>query len=237
MELYDKRRFEEGNGTMNFELYHGDCFEYMRKMPDKSVDHIITDPPYSRQVHENARSSKTGINEKSIPFDMITEEQFFKFCSEAIRITKRWVIITCAFEYAGEALKRRVNVIRVGVWVKPNPTPQFTGDRPGQGFETVLILHDEGRKRWNGGGMPAVWIFNKVQGKHPTKKPPALIKKWLDQFTDPGETIFDPFMGEGTTGDCCMDMGRNFIGCEIEKKWFDLAKKQIEDKAAQRSLF
>lgn len=223
---------------MKFELYQGNCFDYMRNMPDKSVSHIITDPPYGEKTHKGARGG--AGNTVLIDFEHITEESFIKFCIEAVRISQRWVILTCELNYAGKIQDHpelSKYLIRVGAWVKPNAAPQFTGDRPGQGWEAVAILHPEGAKKWNGGGHHAVWIYNIVQGKHPTKKPPALIKKWLDQFTDPGETILDPFMGEGTTGVCCMEMGRNFKGCEIEKKWFDLTQSQIEDAAAQLSLF
>lgn len=227
-----------------YQLHLGDCFELMKTMPDKSVDHIITDPPYSERTHKGARTGSKlhahNGNPELIDFDHITVEQFYLFCQEAIRITKRWVIFTCDLNYAGKLEDLPIlskYLVRVGCWVKPNAAPQFTGDRPGQGWEAVVILHDEYKKRWNDGGHHAVWIENIVQGAHPTKKPPKLIKKWIDQFTDPGEIIFDPFMGEGTTGICALEMGRSFIGCEIDSKWFNLAKKQIEGADAQLGLF
>jgi site-specific DNA-methyltransferase (adenine-specific) len=227
---------------MNYQLYHGDCFEYMRSMPDKSVDIIITDPPYGERTHKGATSSRVihDVVDKLIDFKHMSLERLFEFCKESIRVSRRWVVFTCELNYAAKIEDNpelKDYLVRVGAWIKPNAAPQFTGDRPGQGWEAVVVLHDTYKKQWNDGGHHAVWIYNIVQGKHPTKKPPALIKKWLDQFTDPGETIFDPFMGEGTTGVCCMEMGRNFIGCEIEKKWFDLAEKQIAAAANQESLF
>ncbi len=227
-----------------YQLHLGDCFEVLKNMPDKSVDHIMTDPPYGERTHKGARSgtrSDCNLGEKVlIDFDYIPEERFYLFCQEAIRVSRRWVIFTCDLNYAGKIQDREKlgqYLVRVGCWVKPNAAPQFTGDRPGQGWEAVVILHPDGAKRWNGGGHHAVWVCNIVRGKHPTKKPPALIKKWLDQFTDIRETIFDPFMGEGTTGECCLQMGRNFIGVEIDPKWFNVAKKQIENSEAQLGLF
>jgi site-specific DNA-methyltransferase (adenine-specific) len=56
-------------------------------------------------------------------------------------------------------------------------------------------------------------------------------------MTQPGETIFDPFMGSGTTGVACMQLGRNFIGCEIDPGYFAIAQKRISDAAAQPALF
>lgn len=72
---------------------------------------------------------------------------------------------------------------------------------------------------------------------HPTQKPVALMKWVLENYTNPGDTIFDPFMGSGTTGVACMQTGRKFIGCEIDEKYFAIAKKRIEDAAAQLHLF
>jgi len=224
------------------ELHLGDCFEIMATMPDKSVDHIITDPPYSDRVHKGARGGNEAKktlhqNNSLIAFKCFTEDDFINFCTEGLRITKRWMILTCDSLHAAQAEKEGLPVIRVGAWIKPNSAPQFTGDRPGVGWETVLILHPEGKKKWNDGGHHAVWIYNIVHGQHPTKKPPALIKKWIEQFTDLGETIFDPFMGEGTVGECALQMGRNFKGVEIEPGWYELAKQQIEAQESQLVLF
>ena len=100
-----------------------------------------------------------------------------------------------------------------------------------------MIMHREGKKRWNGGGNPAVWIFNKENGEHPTTKPQPLLRKWLQQFTDSGETVLDPFCGSGSTGVAALQMGRKFIGIEIEPKYFDIACERIENAQRQERLF
>jgi site-specific DNA-methyltransferase (adenine-specific) len=221
-----------------YQLINGDCFEILRSMPDKSVDHVITDPPYGERTHKGARTG-SGANggEVLIHIDSITEEQFFQLCTEFLRISKRWIIMTCEWRHAAKLEELGYPVVRLGVWVKPNPTPQFTGDRPGTGWEAVLMLHDKGKKKWNGGGCAAVWIHNKISGDHPTQKPLTLIKDWVADFTDPNETILDPFMGSGTTGVAALEMGRNFIGIEIDKKYFNIAQKRIKAVADQGKLF
>jgi DNA modification methylase len=69
---------------------------------------------------------------------------------------------------------------------------------------------------------------------HPTQKPLALMLWVLENYTNEGNTIFDPFMGSGTTGVACVQTGRNFIGCEIDPGYFEIAKKRIE--AAQLQI-
>lgn len=73
---------------------------------------------------------------------------------------------------------------------------------------------------------------------HPNQKPIELMKWCMDLLEIPkGATVFDPYMGSGTTGVACMQTGRNFIGCEIDERYFKIAQKRIEDAAAQLHLF
>jgi site-specific DNA-methyltransferase (adenine-specific) len=122
-----------------------------------------------------------------------------------------------------------VPLVRLGVWIKPNAAPQFTGDRPGTGWEAVAVLHRKGRKRWNDGGHHAVWTCPVQRGGHPTQKPERLVSDWVKAFTNPGEMILDPFMGSGTTGVAAIKHGRGFTGIEIDPKYFDLACRRIDE--------
>lgn len=228
---------------MKYHLHFGDGIEFMRQLPDGAVDHVMTDPPYGEETHKGARTRKgmsTGIVTEGntlIDFDHITHEQFITLCTEAVRVAKRWVVMTCEWRHAALAEQSDLPVVRLGVWVKPNAAPQFTGDRPGMGWESVLILHREGAKRWNDGGHHAVWTYNVVQGEyHRTQKPLPLLKKWISQFTDVGETILDPMMGSATTGVASLQLERNFIGCEIDKDNFAKAEKRIQETAMQPLL-
>jgi DNA modification methylase len=125
--------------------------------------------------------------------------------------------------------------VRSGAWVSPSCTPQFTGDRPGTGWEACEIAHQHGRKRWNGGGLPAVWIVNRplngsaerAEASHPTPKPSQLLNTLVRQFTDPGETILDPFMGSGTTLIAAKRLGRKAIGIELNEKYCEIAAKRL----------
>lgn len=218
-----------------FTLHHGDAFAYLANLSDGGVDHIITDPPYGEATHKGARSRK-DTNAPMIHFPHFTAEQFLKLCHESVRVARRWVIMTCEWRHAVLAEESGLPVVRLGCWVKPNGAPQFTGDRPGVGWEAVLLLHREGRKRWNGGGHHAVWTFPIVQGEHPTQKPLPLLKKWLAQFTDAGELICDPLMGAGSTGVAALQTGRRFTGCELDARWFDVAVRRIGCQAMQPQL-
>jgi site-specific DNA-methyltransferase (adenine-specific) len=215
-------------------IFHADAFEIMPTLDD--IDIILTDPPYNPKTHKGARSSKSLVQSR-IDFDSLSEEQFIQFCTNSIVLAKRWVVMSCAWQHAARLEQVGLPLVRLGVWHKPNGAPQFTGDRPGTGWEAIAILHREGKKRWNGGGHHAVWVCNVEHGLHPTQKPLTLLLDWVKKFSEPGETILDPFMGSGTTGVACARLGRTFIGIESRRDYFDLACRRIDDAYRQSDLF
>jgi len=82
--------------------------------------------------------------------------------------------------------------------------------------------------KWNGGGRSSVWNVPRVDGDHPTQKPEKLMRDFVALFSDPGETILDPFMGSGTTLRAAMDLGRKAIGIEIEERYCEIAVKRLQ---------
>jgi site-specific DNA-methyltransferase (adenine-specific) len=219
-----------GNAT----VYLADAFALMPTLGE--VDVIVTDPPYNPKTHRGARSAKS-LKESQIDFDSLTEQQFTEFCANSVVQARRWVVMSCAWQHAALLEKAGMPLVRLGIWHKPNGAPQFTGDRPGVGWEAIAILHREGRKHWNGGGHHAVWVCNIERGEHPTQKPLKLVMDWIAKFTDEGETVLDPFMGSGTTGVACLKLGRKFIGIEKRADYFNLACRRIAEIHRQANLF
>lgn len=248
-----------GNAT----LYLGDCLEILPAL--EKVDAVITDPPYSSHTHEKQRtgsvmpdvhgSAVSGrrvgraclSRYRDLGFEKLDTSTAFLVARYCAAIVSRWCLVFTdaenqrlwqrAWERAG------IQHVRVGAWVKRNCTPQFTGDRPGTGFEAIEIAHPAGRKRWNGGGRPAIWehaiVLNRhgVERQHTTQKPLGLMADLVNEFTDQGEIILDPFMGSGTTGVACMNLGRKFVGIEISEKYFEIACERIDQAQRQQRLF
>lgn len=211
-------------------LIHGDAYVELARMKDASTDVVISDPPYSEQTHNGARTNRWSRDgdkaTKLVTFAAITPEQFVDFAIQAVRVARRWVVTFCDWKYAH--LLEGVGLVRLGVWAKIAPAPQMTGDRPAQGWEAIAILHRPGKKRWNGGGLPAVWRYKHVDAKyHPTQKPLALVRELVKLFSDPGEEILDPFCGSGTTGVACLLTGRRFVGIEKDAHFCAMARKRL----------
>lgn len=217
------------------ELWLGDCRELAPTLG--AVDVTITDPPYGDVTHSGARTTTSGNRlVKLVKFASITDDQFRRDCEMWLAMSSRWVVMTCEWRHAATLEAAGLPLVRLGVWIKPNGAPQFTGDRPGVGWEAVAVLHRDGKKRWNGGGHHAVWTYPKVSGEHPTQKPLPLIQRWVADFTDDGEVVFDPFMGSGTTGVAALSLGRRFLGVEMDQTYFDIACRRIEREASQGRL-
>ncbi len=232
-------------------LTHGDCLDPvtgLASLADRSVDHVISDPPYEAEAHTKGRRRKNGdgsVTETPLDFAPITEDVRSNVARHMARVSRRWIVVFCQMEAAhlwSDALQAGgVEYVRTGVWTKPDGQPQLTGDRPGVGYETIVIAHPPGRKRWNGGGRTAVWTYNKsdVAGcahVHTTQKPIALMTALVRDFTDYGETILDPFAGSGTTGVAAIQNGRRFIGWERDERYHAVASKRLGEAREQPGL-
>jgi DNA modification methylase len=210
-------------------IYHGNCLDILPQLGQ--VDHVITDPPYDEATH-GKHLATVADGRALLSFPSLRPSEFLAIADSLAVLASRWVVMTCDYRHA-PLVHDRDYFVRQGVWVKPNGAPQFTGDRPGMGYEPVLILHRQGRKRWNGGGRHAVWTCPIISGGHPTEKPEPLLAMLVRDFTDEGETILDPFMGSGTTLVAAKRLGRKAIGIELNEKYCEIAAKRC----AQGSLF
>ena len=216
-------------------LYQGDCLEILPTLEAGSVDAVITDPPYEEEAHVPMRRTRAVIEGREeiagMPFAPIDETTRFDLVYECKRLSRGWALVFCQAEAVGKyqelfgAAWRRPMV-----WIKPDSAPQFTGDRPAMGYESICASWCNGKQSvWNGGGMRGVFSFNSTgfTHEHPAQKPIRLMTKLISLFTNPGDTILDPFMGSGTTGVACVQTGRNFIGIEISAEYYAIAEKRI----------
>jgi len=221
-------------------LYLGDNRDLLPTLPE--VDHVISDPPYGNDDTHAGHLSGVVLRNgepagQALGFDGISSAELLDMASQWVSLARRWVVFSCEWKHVSK-LDEAGLLVRFGIWRKPDGAPQFTGDRPGTGWEAVAICHRPGRKQWNGGGSHAFWSVPKAgRYGHPTEKPVPLFSAWVRDFTNHGDTILDPFMGSGTTGVACVKLGRKFIGVEIEPKYFDIACRRIEAAYAQPDLF
>lgn len=248
-------------GRARWCVVEGDNATVLPGLPDKSVAHVITDPPYEAESHQKGRRimnprTKEVRNAAIVTFAQLDEATRTRIGSEVARLATRWMLIFCQIEGAmlwRDSLGKDARYIRTMVWVKPNGQPQLTGDRPGVGYECITVGHGPGASRWNGGGSRG-WVeypveanFSREPRVHETQKPLDLMLRLVELFTDPGEVILDPFAGSGTTGVACLRLGRRFIGIEKDARYAAVARERLaaesqgltlrDARAGQQSLF
>jgi len=219
------------------DLQQGDCLELMKDIPDKSIDLLLTDPPYNISKNNNFKTMKrSGIDfgEWDYKFDLIN------WLSEISRIMNDGssVIIFNDWRNLG-VLDNKLNdegfigkdIFR---WIKSNPMPRNRDRRYITDYEFAIVATSKKSK----------WVFNRlnntyerpefacpiVSGKerfHPTQKPVSLMEHLILRHSNANQTIFDPFMGSGSTGVACVNTSRNFIGMELDEEYFKIAKQRI----------
>jgi len=228
-------------------LYHGDCQEIFPALDP--VDHVIADPPYDVEAHTPARRARSGGLHVNMPLDFAALDVGLRalVCKEVKRLCSGWFIAFCQTEQVAgwrddievAGLKYKTPM----VWIKPDAVPKLNGQGPAIGYESMVSAWcGPGYARWNGGGKRGVFTYltnpsDRVAGRHMTEKPILLMSELVMLFSQPGDTILDPFLGSGTTGVACVKLGRKFIGIERNKKYFDIAVKRIEDAHLQGDLF
>lgn len=223
-------------------LFHGDCRALLHELADESVDCVITDPPYTERTHKNATTNKAGDRAHALTgdrgFASITDADLRELVAEMGRVTRGWVVSTLDYRHAvafDVDPPTGLKVQRLGVWVKTNPTPQITGDRPAQGWESIAYMHRADRRsKWNGGGKHGNFVtpIPPPEG-HPTAKPLGMVADWVRLFTNPGDTVLDPFAGSGTTLRAAKDEGRKAVGIELDERYCEVIAKRL----SQDTLF
>lgn len=249
-------------GDRRWMLLEGDSLEVMTVLRRATVDHVITDPPFEAEAHTLMRRRIDGAHGATViggrrpgadgrpictdPIDFapITADTRGEVSRHIGRLTRRWSIVFCQLEAAHlwtETLEAHgTRKLRVGGWVKTDPQPQLSGDRPAQGGETIVYAHAAGKSTWNGGGASGFLIGSKHNADraddHPTQKPLWLMLELIRRHTDPGDLILDPFAGSGSTGVAALRLGRRFVGIEKDPKYAALARRRLEAESNGNTL-
>lgn len=245
----------ESDAGPSWTLHLGDCLDPvtgLASLGDKSIDVTICDPPYEAEAHTLQRRTTKGSRERvaavePLSFAPISEEERARAGREIARVTKRWMLVFCQIEAAMKwraALEAGGAIYkRTCLWIKPDGMPQLTGDRPGMGYESIVICHAPGASHWNGGGRHGVFTFGKQpDGRlksqpHPTTKPDPLMECLVQLFSDHGESVLDPFAGSGSTGVAAIRLGRRFIGWEKDPKYHEIAVRRLSAAHEQLDFF
>ncbi|HMU17686.1 MAG TPA: DNA methyltransferase [Thauera aminoaromatica] len=194
-------------------LYHGDCLEILPTLP--KVDAVVTDPPYGIGFAAQPTNYQRAAGMKPASWDNARAERL----SDLLSLAEIQVV------WGGNYYELPPSRGWLS-WFKPDAPPSMAN------FELAWTNQDRNARQI----QQSIAATNAERVGHPTQKPLVVMEWTLSQFPT-AETILDPFMGSGTTGVACVNLGRKFIGIEIERKYFDIACERIDAAYRQRRLF
>jgi site-specific DNA-methyltransferase (adenine-specific) len=231
-------------------LINGDCLEVMDQLikDGVKVDAIITDPPFNLigkigRIHLFRQSEKQkdpSVTEENMKFDIGFNQT--GWIKKAVCLLNKGghIIIFNDWEnmkeIADELRSCKIKIKSLNHWQKKNPTPAEWKRRFVPGREYFLHSVKPGKYIFNVNSLnKGVFDYGltpqseKKYGKHPNQKPIKLMEELVNILTNRNQIILDPFMGSGTTGVACKNLGRDFIGIELDKNYFKIAQDRINE--------
>lgn len=220
------------------QLMQGDCLELMKNIPDKSIDLVVTDPPYKietqgagiykqadKQYVQELNGMKDGFDGKVLDelCRVMKKINIYFFCSQKQIIP--------LLDYFVKKKKCNWNLL---CWHKTNPVPAC-GNKYLTDTEFILFFREKGVKIYGEFNTKFTYYITPLNQKdkkrfgHPTIKPIELVRNLVVNSSQEGDTVLDCFMGSGTTGVACKNTNRNFIGIEVDEKYIEIAEKRIKE--------
>jgi site-specific DNA-methyltransferase (adenine-specific) len=205
-------------------IIQGDCLEVMKELPDKSIDLILTDPPYGINVIKSTYQNKKTKPGKSLAHKRNYNDQWDasipgkQYFEEMMRISKNQIIF--GGNYFVEYLTNSPCWI---VWDKDNGENDFADcELAWTSFKSAVRKF---KYRWN--GMLQENMKNKEARFHPTQKPVALMEWILQNYSTADDVVLDCFSGGGSTLVASQKLGRKFIGIEISPAYCEIARQRL----------
>lgn len=227
-------------------IYLADCYEFIKQIPDNSIDLIITDPPYELEVNHSV--GRYGDVKKLSYEQIIDMSNGFEYSilDELVRVLKKInIYIWCSKKQIQFLLDYFVTnkgcYWELITWHKENPVP--TGNNTYiSDTEYCLFFRQEGvclggnyftkRKYY----VTYTNKLEKAKFNHPTIKPLHIIKNFVINSSKENGIVFDPFAGSGTTAVACMELNRQFVACEIEKERYNNAVNRLNKTRADGQM-
>jgi len=229
------------------DLLNGDCYEFLKTIPDNSIDLVVTDPPYEFNAKVTGGGMFSDKNaerygRKSIRMlNNLEKLDSTTFKPSDILDTLKWKMRkfygyffcnkTLVPDYLNWSVANKFTY-DILVMAKTNPIPAHSTHHCSD-LEYIILIRDKGTY-FTGSGLEQdcykkFYQTNCQKRIHPAEKPVELLKRFVQVSSKEGDVILDPFMGSGSTGVACKELNRNFIGIEKDKNYFNIARNRIND--------
>ncbi len=224
-------------------LLNQDCLEYIKNIPDKSIDLILTDPPYNIAQYSTGNiylPGREALNNNIADWDTkpLNPTDFLLDFKRILKPNGNIFIFT-SYNLIGkwhEVFDPEFDTFQFFIWHKTNPAPKIFKNGFLNSCEMIICLWNKGHK-WNFSNQKDMHNFFESpicmaperlrNPKHPAQKPVKLLSHIINIASNPHDIVFDPFMGVGSTGVAAKICERKFIGCEIDPIYYEAACKRL----------
>jgi site-specific DNA-methyltransferase (adenine-specific) len=217
------------------QIIHGDCLKFMKTLPDNCIDLVITDPPYGDNIVYGRNFKKILNNEN--------ENINYKFLEIIYSKMKNNTSLYLFSNWKFETLLRNwiktysnFTIRMVIIIVKNNISMGYSFRNQ---YEICLVL-EKGKPKYNLKNFSNVMFMEHIKHTsktHPHTKTLNILEQMIKHSSKKDDLVFDAFVGGGSTIAACIRTNRNYIGIELDNKWFNLIKKNINKFKGQKSLF
>lgn len=233
------------NSIDKYLLFHGDCMEKLKEIPDGSIDLILSDPPYNLAKYSTGNMKfewRTEINNDVAHWDL-KELEPADFLSEFKRILSPTgnIFIFTSYNLIGkwhEAFDSEFDTFQFMVWHKTNPVPNVRKSSFLNSCELIVCMWNKGHT-WNFTKQSEMHNFIESpicmgterlkHPKHPTQKPLSVLKRIISIASRENDLVLDLFMGVASTGVAAVELNRRFIGIEVDDAYYKAGEKRIQD--------
>lgn len=224
-------------------LLNGDSRDIIKRIPDNSIDFILTDPPYNLGKHSTGNiplPGRSAMNNDVAGWDMIDFHPE-EWADDFVRILKPTgnLFIFTSYNMIGrwyDCLDHRFDTSNFMIWHKTNPAPKIFKAGFLNSCEMVFTCWNK-KHTWNFISQSEMHNFVESpicmrperlsEPKHPAQKPVSILRKMIQIASNIGDIVFDPFMGVGSVGVAAIGLGRRYFGVEIDSEYFRAAKLRV----------
>lgn len=223
-------------------IHLGDCLDLMKQIPDKSINLVLTDPPYNFEAHGRGIAGKRKIYIEMANWTNVKNDWYSKeIMDEYVRITEfPNLFLFCGKKDLYNCLKYAVSN-KLNYYILPmcknNPIPTTNNTWLHNEFSVHICDRKLAYSKEYQDKIPYFIVGNNKETKHPNEKNINVIKRIIKNISQENDIVFDGFSGSGTTAIACHDLNRRFICIEKDKSYWELSNKRLNDYQNQLKLF
>ncbi|QTE74004.1 site-specific DNA-methyltransferase [Clostridiales bacterium FE2010] len=233
-------------------IINDNCMNVLNDLPEKSIDLILTDPPYNLGLFMKTRATNlkamrpnffgaAGWDDLDFEAWKTSMDAMFAECARVSREGASMIVFMSIIKVETIiqlATKHGFYYKTTGIWHKLNPMPRNMNLHFINSTESwIYFVYKKHTGTFNNHGKAIHDFFEtsvtpsgeKNHGKHPTQKPVALLENFVTLLSNKGDIIFDPFMGSGSTGVAALTHNRKFIGADLSKEYCELSERRLSE--------